>query len=705
MSRKKTYRIQGILVMALVCGFTWLFPKQSVRGAVADDFIEGTVTSSKGPEAGVWVIAETKDLPTKYAKIVVTDDKGNFVIPQLPSATYQVWVRGYGLVDSSHVTAKPGQTMNLKAELAPDGRAAAQYYPANYWYSLMKIQPGEVPSDVLIATTKECATCHQVGDKATREIPTETKALGPFKDTLAAWDRRVKSGPVGGWMSGVFMGMGQQRAMYADWTDRIAAGEYPKEAPPRPTGIERNIVVSLWDWGGPTDFMHDSASADTRDPHVNSNGPTYGAVSSGDTIEWLDPVANKVGAIPIPSSAPKGTMAGGGRGMIAASPFWGDASIWESTASPRSMGIDPKGRAWFTPRIRGPQQPAFCTASSNRFANYYPMPGPTGKQVAFYDPETRKVTGIDTCFNVDHNELSPDGTTFFYGQSGTVSWVNMKIYDQTHSDEAAQGWVPAVLDTNGDGKITKPWTEPNDPIDPTKDHRINFTCYQAAVAPDGSAWCAGAGNTKVTDLNLVHIDLGSNPPETAKAEIYYPPLGQTPAIFGAGGVSVDGDGLVWVNWRGSDYITSFDRRKCKVLNGPTATGQHCPEGWTVYRQQQGPNFQGGTPIHSGMNYLIFMDRESAMGLGKNVPITGAVNSDALMALVPQTKQFVTLRVPYPMGFYARHINTRIDDPKTGWKGRGVWTSTNTYAPWHMEGGKGVLNKVVKFQIRPDPLAK
>ena len=121
--------------------------------------------------------------------------------------------------------------------------------------------------------------------------------------------------------------------------------------------------------------------------------------------------------------------------------------------------------------------------------------------------------------------------------------------------------------------------------------------------------------------------------------------------------------------RGTDYITSFDRRKCKVLNGPTATGQHCPEGWTLYRQDQGPNYQGGTSVHSGMNYLLFMDREDAMGLGKNVPISGAVNSDALLALVPQTKQFVTLRVPYPMGFYARHVNTRIDDPKAGWKGK------------------------------------
>src|SRR5258705_5290798 len=63
--------------------------------------IGGTVSGSKGPEAGVWVIAETTDLPTKFAKVVVTDDNGRFLIPQLPKANYQAWVRGYGLVDSA----------------------------------------------------------------------------------------------------------------------------------------------------------------------------------------------------------------------------------------------------------------------------------------------------------------------------------------------------------------------------------------------------------------------------------------------------------------------------------------------------------------------------------------------------------------------------------------------------------------------------
>src|SRR5215208_4518205 len=110
-----------------------------VAPTVGDADIGGTVTGPKGPEAGVWVIAETSDLPTKFVKIVVTDDQGRYLIPELPKATYSVWVRGYGLVDSPKRRGTPGTTMNLTAVPAPNAQAAAHYYPAGYWYSLMKI--------------------------------------------------------------------------------------------------------------------------------------------------------------------------------------------------------------------------------------------------------------------------------------------------------------------------------------------------------------------------------------------------------------------------------------------------------------------------------------------------------------------------------------------------------------------------------------
>src|SRR6185295_18662333 len=101
--------------------------------------IGGVVTGAKGPEAGVWVIAQTSDTPTQLTKIVVTDDKGRYLIPDLPRGSYHVWVRGYGLVDSPKTTAAPGKKLDLKAVEAKSLKEAAEYYPALYWFSLLRV--------------------------------------------------------------------------------------------------------------------------------------------------------------------------------------------------------------------------------------------------------------------------------------------------------------------------------------------------------------------------------------------------------------------------------------------------------------------------------------------------------------------------------------------------------------------------------------
>jgi hypothetical protein len=145
----------------------------------------------------------------------------------------------------------------------------------------------------------------------------------------------------------------------------------------------------------------------------------------------------------------------------------------------------------------------------------------------------------------------------------------------------------------------------------------------------------------------------------------------------------------------------FDRSKCKVLNGPTATGQHCPEGWTIYRSP-GPSI-AGTKSGADWHYLMYVDQFDVLGLGKDVPITPGTMSDSLLAMGLDGK-WTVMRVPYPMGFYSRGMDERIDDPKTGWKGTGLWTDYAEVPIWHIEGGEGTLGKAVKFQIRPDPLA-
>jgi hypothetical protein len=206
--------------------------------------------------------------------------------------------------------------------------------------------------------------------------------------------------------------------------------------------------------------------------------------------------------------------------------------------------------------------------------------------------------------------------------------------------------------------------------------------------------------------SLVRLTLGSNPPATALSEIYEVPWNNPKASaqgFAPRGMDVDSNDVVWTVLS-SGHLASFDRRKCKgPLNGPTATGQHCPEGWSLY-PLPGPNYHGATDSASADSaYYDFVDRFDMLGLGKDVPLATGNLSEGLLALVDG--KFMTFRMPYPMGFYAKGIDGRIDDAKAGWKGKGIWTSISTRAPFHMEGGRGTTSKLVKFQVRPDPLAK
>jgi hypothetical protein len=167
---------------------TTVYAQQAVTVGAAD--IGGTVVGAAGPESGVWVIAETTDLPTKFARIVVTDDQGRYLVPDLPAANYSVWVRGYGLADSTKLTAKPGQLLNHTAVPAPNEAAAAHYYPAIYWYAMMKIPPASefggkssIPEKLTqndwLKQMKNigCIGCHQIGQESTRTIP---GAFGKF---------------------------------------------------------------------------------------------------------------------------------------------------------------------------------------------------------------------------------------------------------------------------------------------------------------------------------------------------------------------------------------------------------------------------------------------------------------------------------------------------------------------------------------------
>jgi hypothetical protein len=165
---------------------------------------------------------------------------------------------------------------------------------------------------------------------------------------------------------------------------------------------------------------------------------------------------------------------------------------------------------------------------------------------------------------------------------------------------------------------------------------------------------------------------------------------------------VDRNGVIWTGLQ-SGHLASFDRRRCKVTNGPSALGPHCPEGWTLHATP-GPKFQNATVTNGSadMHYFNWVDQFDTFGLGKNTPWVNGTNSDSISALLPDGK-FVTVRIPYPLGYFGRGIDGRIDDAKAGWKGRGIWTTYSSQAPWHTEGGKGQTSKVMHVQLRTSPL--
>jgi hypothetical protein len=711
-NRKLYLSVAAIALTGFLAGAPAELQAQTAVAIDADD-IGGVVTGPNGPEAGVWVIAETHDTPTRYAKMVVTDDQGRYVVPDLPKGKYKVWARGYGLVDSQKMDAEPGKQVNLTAVKAPNDAAAAQYYPAAYWYSMMKI-PGEdqfggksdIPAKVKqtdwlnLMKNNGCIGCHQLGQKATRTIEPQ---LGKFSSSSEAWMRRVQSGQAGPLMVRIIAGQLSASPLkyFADWTDRVAKGELPKQKPTRPQGYERNVVVTTWDWGRPNKYLHDLISSDRRKPTVNAYGPLIGSPEySTDELPILDPKTNKVTyyRAPVrdkdmPESLGPGHAAA--EKPLAPSAYWGDEKLWDTRVNNHNSMFDGKGRLWLAAAVRGSKDPAFCQKGSDHpSAKAFPLTQ-SHRQLAMLDPKTMKYTFVDTCFQTHHLQFGYDknDTLWTSGGGAVVGWLNTKMFDETGDAAKSQGWTALVLDTNGNGKRDD-YVEPNQPVDPTKDKRINAGYYAVMPSPvDGSVW----GTYRTSPGAVVRLAPGDHPPETALAEIYNVPM----PGFGPRGGDIDSQGVVWVSLA-SGHMGSFDRRLCKgPLNGPKATGDHCPEGWKFYKYP-GPGFEGLGDNSVESSYYSWVDQHDTLGLGKDVPISTANLMDGLVVL--KDGKMVSMRVPYPMGFYAKGVDGRIDDPAAGWKGRGLWTSSGDRAPWLVETGKGSYPMAVHFQMRPNPLA-
>jgi hypothetical protein len=746
-------------------------------------YIQGVVQSEKGPESGVWVIAETKDLLTNFIKIVVTDDQGKFMVPDLPTANYKVWVRGFGLVDSAPITMKPAaNSITLKTATAKTPQEAAAVYPGNYWFSLMEppaktLFPGkgnqvnglgagmQTQNHWINQLKSGCNFCHQLGNKLTRSLDHVYKADANVKTPADAWDRRLHGGVRGDSMYGTLSSMGHDGSIkvFADWTDRIAKGEVPP-APARPKGIERNIVATLWDVGDDHSFMHDEISTDKNHPTVNGGGPIYAVSAGHGQLVVVDPKENSTYSIDIPTREDKLKVPSRFPKPAVPSLHWGDEHLWANPpynpADPHNPMLDSKGRVWTTSKIRGREEPKWCNDASlgNKSADWFPLNN-SGRQASYYDPKTQKWTLIETCYSTHHLQFDndPNETVYFNELGGPmVGWIDTKVYDQTlaqtkdqfKAEQTAVGWCGQVVDTNGDGKITRPWNTttqqisgnellyqgdtggpapaagaragaapagappagaggggrgarggaPAAPYDPKLDTMVRYNLYSVIPSPvDDSVW--GISENPFPGM-LVRLQRGSNPPETCKSTLFKIP---DPG-FDPRGVDIDSNGVVWTALAASSHLASFDVRKCKDLAGAQKTdGSQCREGWTLY-QTDGPKLKG-TEIPADFHYYNWVDQHNIAGLGKDTPFATGSNSDSLLALNTQTNEWIKFRVPYPLGFYSRGMDGRIDDPNGGWKGRGLWANYGTHFVWHIEGGKGTKGKVVHFQVRPNPLAR
>jgi streptogramin lyase len=633
----------------------------------ATNYIQGTVTSAHAkPEAGVWVIAEAKPAGTVMRKIVVTDRKGRFVLPQLPNARYKVWVRGYGLLDSKKVSARPGADLHLHARTARSKRAAAQIYPANYWLSMLTPPAG---SDAAWADNFKggCMLCHQIGSKATRSLVT--------REAYDAGTKKV------GNMYNTSRGLGRDALLdsLADWSGRIAKGETPK-APPRPRGRERNMVITQWNWGDKFTYGHDEVATDRNNPRRNANGPVWGVDIGNDWLLRTDPVKNTSTKIKIPTrngwSTPWEDQGGVGKGyrdLGAPAAEVGGVSayvgVYKNPANPHNPMMDAKGRVWMTTQIRDDAKPpAFCQADAELVSKSH------HRQLGYYDPKTKKFTLIDTCFGTHHLQFDKHGKLWVSGDSYYFGWFDPSKYDPTHpeTEATAQGWSRMRIDTNGDG------------VAETK-----ITGFNYGVIPndkDGSVWSGQLGAPGA----IVRYD-----PATDTFEKFSPDItkGGYPR-----GVDSDSKGIIWVGL-GSGHLASFDRSKCTQTWGD---GTQCPQGWTYYKSP-GPYFQTpGGSVNADFHYYVWVDKYNTLGMGKDTPVLAGTDSDSLLAFSQKTKKFTVIRIPYPLNGYMRGLDGRIDNPRTGWKGRGLWWDSGIDPVLHIENQQGYVAHV---QMRPTPLAR
>ena len=646
--------------------------------------IGGVVLNGGRPETGVWVIAETTGLPTHFSRIVVTDDDGQFLVPDLPaSARYDVWVRGYGLRDSQPVKAGRGERLTLQVEGARTPQEAARIYPANYWLSLYQPPPANVlplvDSEGVAAPVSHSGERDEEAGEAARRYPGREHWIGQMKlgcmlchqmgqemsrlfSRPEHWDavwERAGMGP-----TAEALGKRVLRESLADWGTRIAAGEVPP-APPRPAGIERNMVVTQWAWGRDDSYIHDNISTDKRNPTLYPNGKVWG-IDIGQSFLWeLDPKTHTVTGHEVPRRD------GPGRDPERLGRIQG------LTSSHNPM-LDDKGNVWLTTAVRRfqdtPKWAANVTvdiaAGSNGGGGTLDERGlRSSRQLGYFDSNAQKFVLIDTAFATHHLQFDKEGRLWTSGDNTRLGMFDPSTFDPARPEETEEAAQTA-------------WAQ----IDPATGRSAMGGGYGIIVSPvDGTVWRANYpgifGQAPLPELSGNYIDRFD--PKTKTYKRYPIPL----PGYGPRGIDATTDGRLWFG-TGSGHLGRFDPNTEQFK----------------YWETPGPKMKGtGKEIGSAdFHYYIWVDQFDTLGLGKDMVIVNGTNSDSLLVFNPATERFTVIRVPYPLGMFTRGLDGRIDDPHAGWKGRGLWVSNNTDGLLHTEKKRGFISHV---QFRENPLAR
>ena len=688
MDKRSIGRLAAALLVLMMGAAVWERRAGDVHAAQALDSvptdpksISGVVKNGSKPEAGVWVMAETHSLPTFFRRIVVTDEQGRFLVPDLPAGSYELWVRGYGLQDSPRVKAELGQRVELPVTSAANPRDAARIYPSNYWFALYQAPPKEqLPSlfesqvEWLGEMKTDCFLCHQLGNADMRRF---TQA-DQWKN---AWKRSVVMGHVAN-----FLGTDALAASLSEWATKIANGAVPPVAPPRPSGAERNFVVTQWEWAPPDINIHDEISTDKRNPYLYPYGKVYGGVTPqahnpmlddkgmlwltavpGVKVYALDPTTNKASLFEYNGVPPKSRpIAGGAAASSDRGGTKGEQPVWAPDAVQTPIALSPAEKKKVAETL-------FVQGGAN--------------QLVVFDTKTEKYTYIDTIFATHHLQLDKQGRLWTSGmQANVLGQFLTKEFDPQRVDA-----------TNPIAQ--KPWVD----VDPkTKEPVTGGGGYGIIVNPvDGTVWRAhpaifsGSAFSGYEDLpdkpaasGFVSTARNGNKiskfdPRTGKFKYYPLPA---PGV-GPKGMDATTDGMIWFG-TASGHLGRFNPKTEKF----------------TFWEAPGPKLAGMGKETGAADYFyyIWADQFDTLGFGKDKVILTGTTSDALLIFDPKTERFTIVRVPYPLTFYHRGLDGRIDDPKAGWKGRGLWANYSNLPPRHIEDRKNYLNHI---QYRPDPLAR